>query len=339
MKHLVHYKKEEITALTQIRKGEKKIGQAINCLQSIDELKASQSPFVILAIKEDIGIRANLGKAGAANCFDYVLPALLNVQENRFLLAKQFDLLGYLDFPEYMAKAAELDANIEADLDKLRELTALIDLRVSALIQEIVALNKVPIVIGGGHNNSYGIIKGCAAAKDKNIDVLNIDPHADFRALEGRHSGNGFSYAENEALLGRYAVFALHESYNNQDTLEAFRSSAELYYMSFDELLTFSTAERDRLFKDALRWLGSGQIGFELDLDSITRMPVSAYNASGLSMRQARLLVKTAAALSRPYYFHLAEGSPDRVQSEQEKELMGKAICYLITDFIKSYGD
>lgn len=339
MKNLVHFKKEEILSLTQMRKGETKIGEEINCLQSLQEVSNLEAPFVILAIKEDIGIRANFGKPGAANCFDYVLPALLNVQENRFLSAKQFALLGYLDFPEYMEDAVNLNPNIEADLDKLRELTALIDLRVSALIQAVVSLNKVPIIIGGGHNNSYGIIKGCAAAKEKNIDVLNIDPHADFRALEGRHSGNGFSYAQNEALLGRYAVFALHESYNNQQTLETFRSSAELYYMSFDELLTFSTAERDRLFKDALRWLGSGQIGFELDLDSISRMPVSAYNASGLSMRQARLLVKTAAALSKPYYFHLAEGSPDQTQSEQEKELMGKAICYLITDFIKSYGE
>jgi len=339
MKNLVHFNTEEIAALTQIRKGEAKIGEGIACLQSIAELSSFEAPFVILAIKEDIGIRANLGKPGAANCFDYVLPALLNVQENRFLSAKQFALLGYLDFPDYMAEAEKLDASIEADLDKLRELTALIDLRVSAIIQAIISLNKVPIVIGGGHNNSYGIIKGCAAAKEKNIDVINIDPHADFRALEGRHSGNGFSYAQNEALLGRYAVFGLHESYNNQQTLETFRSSAVLYYMSFDELLTFSTAERDRLFKDALRWLGSGQIGLELDLDSLTRMPASAYNASGLSMRQARLLIKTAAALSKPYYFHLAEGSPDRVESELEKELMGKAICYLITDFIKSYGE
>jgi formiminoglutamase len=339
MKNLKYYSSAEIASLTNIRKGETKIGEQITALQSIEELPNSEALFVILAIKEDIGIRANYGKAGAATCIDYVLPALLNVQENRFLSAKQFCLLGYLEFADYMSQAEGLDPNKDNDLDKLRELTALIDLRVAALIQVVIENGKVPIVIGGGHNNSYGIIKGCAAAKEKNIDVLNIDPHADFRALEGRHSGNGFSYAQNEALLGRYAVFGLHESYNNQATLETFRSSAELYYMSFDELLTFSTAERDRLFKDALRWLGSGQIGLELDLDSITRMPVSAYNGSGYSMRQARLLVKTAAALSRPYYFHLAEGAPSLADSEQERELMGKAITYLITDFIKSYGE
>jgi formiminoglutamase len=339
MKNLKYYSAEKVASLTNIRKGETKIGEQITALQSVEELEKTDALFVIVAIKEDIGIRANYGQPGAATCIDYVLPALLNVQDNRFLSAKQLCLLGYLDFDDYMNQAEGLDPNNERDLDRLRELTALIDLRVAALIRVIIKNGKVPIVIGGGHNNSYGIIKGCAAAKEKNIDVLNIDPHADFRALEGRHSGNGFSYAQNEALLGRYAVFGLHESYNNQATLETFRNSAELYYMSFDELLTFSTAERDRLFKDALRWLGSGQIGLELDLDSITRMPVSAFNSSGYSMRQARLLVKTAAALSKPYYFHLAEGSPARANSEQERELMGKAITYLITDFIKSYGD
>lgn len=58
-----------------------------------------------------------------------------------------------------------------------------------------------PIAIGGGHNNAYPMLKGYSLAKKEKINAINCDPHADFRALEGRHSGNGFSYAVNDGYL------------------------------------------------------------------------------------------------------------------------------------------
>ena len=69
------------------------------------------------------------------------------------------------------------------------------------LLKIIIKAKKIPIIVGGGHNNAYGIIKGSALALNKKINVLNIDAHADFRPLEGRHSGNGFSYAFHEGFI------------------------------------------------------------------------------------------------------------------------------------------
>lgn len=319
------------------RPGEKKFGEAVQLIESLDDLNTSQLQFVIIGIMEDIGVRANLGRKGCATAFSHLLEPLCNVQINRFLKADNIALGPILDFKNLQEEAQNLDPNREADLAELRALTAEIDKEVSELIEMVSKAGLIPIIIGGGHNNSYGIIKGVSKAMNKEIEVLNIDPHADFRALEGRHSGNGFSYAREEGYLGRYAVFGMHESYNNQSILERFRASADLYYVSYDELLTFSTEERDRLFKDALRWLGPGPIGLELDMDSITGYPVSALNASGFTMRQARTLVKTAAALGAPRYFHLAEAAPDLASSEMEAKLSAKAMVYLITDFIKSH--
>lgn len=62
-------------------------------------------------------------------------------------------------------------------------------------MSEIVSAGVVPIVIGGGHNNSYGMLRGSSKGLNSQVNAINIDPHADFRELEGRHSGNGFSYA------------------------------------------------------------------------------------------------------------------------------------------------
>jgi formiminoglutamase len=61
-----------------------------------------------------------------------------------------------------------------------------------------------------GHNNAYGCIKGAAKGLYKagiiplvQINAINLDAHADFRPLEGRHSGNAFRYADEDGLPGK----------------------------------------------------------------------------------------------------------------------------------------
>jgi formiminoglutamase len=43
-------------------------------------------------------------------------------------------------------------------------------------------------------------IKGAALAKGKPVSAINYDSRARLRMLEGRHSGNGFSYAFEEGF-------------------------------------------------------------------------------------------------------------------------------------------
>ena len=92
-----------------------------------------------------------------------------------------------------MEEAKNLDFNATNDRKRLSELVNQIDKEVVHTITSIVKTGKIPIIIGGGHNNAYGNIKGTALAKGKPINAVNLDAHSDFRILEGRHSGNGFS--------------------------------------------------------------------------------------------------------------------------------------------------
>ena len=71
------------------------------------------------------------------------------------------------------------------------------------------------LIIGGGHNNAYGNIKGLALAKGIPVNAINFDAHTDFRAEEGRHSGNGFSYAYAEGFLKNYFIFSLQRNYTS----------------------------------------------------------------------------------------------------------------------------
>ncbi|MGB0175745.1 MAG: formimidoylglutamase [Owenweeksia sp.] len=323
--------------LTATRKGETKIGEKVQLLLSLDDLESTNARFVLLGFKEDIGIRANLGKGGAANAWDYALPALLNIQENRFFSGSELCIAGSLDFNDLMEQAMNLNPAQEQDLKKLRDLTVEVDEQVSALVEKIVSAGKIPILIGGGHNNAYGNIKGTSKAIGKALNALNIDPHTDYRSLEGRHSGNGFRYAHSDGSLGKYAVFGLHEDYNGEAVLQDFDKDERLTYLTYESLLTQTFEERDRHFKNTLQWLSEAPMGLELDLDALSFFPVSALNPSGFSLPEMRHFIRTASALIQPRYFHICEGSPGRAAHENDRQLLGKSIAYLVTDFIKSY--
>lgn len=333
---MLHYLTDnDRETLVSKRKDEEKLGENIQFLTSLDNLKNEPCQFVLLGIKEDIGIRANLGVGGATDCWDYTLKAFLNIQDNVFLSSKSIAVAGFLDFSLYLDACKNLDSNNPEDLKTLREYTSKIDDQVREVIIKITKQGKTPIIIGGGHNNSYGNITGVSEALNRPIAVLNIDPHSDFRALEGRHSGNGFSYAWNERKLNKYAVFGLHESYNGADIVNQFLENPNLHFESRDNLLWRNTEETDHLFKNTIQWLGNDRFGLELDLDSITQFPVSALNPSGFSLNEVRNMVRTACSISPPLYFHICEGSPGRANSQQQIDLMAKSIAYLIADFIK----
>lgn len=325
----------ERDALVQKRTGESKVGEELEFIQGLADLANITSKIVVLGIKEDIGIRANLGLGGATDTWDFALKSLLNIQSNKFLNGTEFTVIGSLEFPDLMEKCKNLDPKSEADLSILRESTAEIDKLVLNCIQKIKELGKTPIVIGGGHNNSFGLISGSSKATNAAIPVLNIDPHADFRALEGRHSGNGFSYAREQGYLGKYAVFGLHEGYNSASVINQFIGDPNLWYQSFEGLLWRESKELDMLFKNALNWLGYNGIGLELDLDSITNFPVSALNPSGFDLNTIRHFIRTASSLKECHYFHICEGSPGRTANQQQIDLMAKSIAYLVSDFIK----
>ncbi len=59
-----------------------------------------------------------------------------------------------------MQKASNLDQEDPNYFIKMGELVNRLDTIVSQIVQKIIAAGKIPIIIGGGHNNAYGNIKG-----------------------------------------------------------------------------------------------------------------------------------------------------------------------------------
>lgn len=335
------YSKTSLAAVTRLRAGEVRIGEKVRTLNLshaenwADALADSPARYVLLGLPEDVGVRANMGRGGAYSAWQPALSSLLNIQSNMHFRGDELLLLGHVDFSQAMEHAKDLDFRRVDGLNAAREIVARMDEVVSEVLYNITKAGKEAIVIGGGHNNAYGCLRGSSLAHGSAMACINCDAHSDLRPLEGRHSGNGFTYALEEGLLDRYAMLGLHEIFNSEAALEKIEKDERLDATFFEDIFI-----RERLsFRDAidraLRFTGSRPLGLELDLDTVQNIPSSAKTSSGLSTIQARQFVHRVATHARVSYFHIAEAAP--VLSHLKTDLKtGKLIAYLVTDYIKA---
>lgn len=347
MNYLKIYSRKTLSGFIRTREGETKLGEYVQVTspKNLDEgLKNSTATFVLLGLPEDIGVRANYGRGGAHTAWEPALSNILNVQSHSFLKGDELLVLGHIDFSDLMQRSYKLNLKKEGSVHKLRKLCAEVDERVAAIIQRIVQAGKIPLIVGGGHNNSYSNIKGAAlglkaAGKIKNASIhcINCDAHSDFRPLEGRHSGNGFSYAFQEGFLSRYAIVGLHENYNSEAVLNQLKSEPKRIKFSFLEDISIREKKSFRqVVAEAIRFTSTDFYGLELDMDAIENIPSSAKTSSGISTNQARQYVSLGAQNKRVAYLHIAEAAPVLSHIKADNKT-GKLIAYLLTDFMKSY--
>ena len=311
---------QQLSTFLSARSGEQRLGQAL-CLpdptlalqQQLAQSKAAGCRFVLLGIPEDIGPRANLGQPGADKGWAAFLSRFLPLQANPFIAAEQILLLGAVQCEDLQQQAAELSTANSEHLMRLRQLVGTLDKRVTQIVQAIFDADLLPIIIGGGHNNSYPILQALTASSGLAANCANLDPHSDFRPREGRHSGNGFSYAWHHGHLAHYFVLGLHELKNSAATLQQL-GEANAEYCSYQRIFVRQECRFQQALEHCIDFIvqGRGDIGIELDTDSISMMPVSAFTNCGISVQAAEQFVYQLAKLPRSRYLHLAEAAPSQ---------------------------
>nr|WP_299032796.1 formimidoylglutamase [uncultured Tenacibaculum sp.] len=331
---LTIFNEKDIQEFVTPREGETKLGECVAVIDSKKELQSalenSDASFVILGVPEDIGVRMNGGNGGAHTAFIPALKSFLNTQQNQFIDGNDILVLGYLDC---LDDVYDFDVS---DREKGDLLVKAIDKELSKLIKIIVESGKTPIIIGGGHNNAYGNIKGLSEGKNQPVNVINLDAHTDLRRLEERHSGNGFSYALQEGFINHYFMFGLHENYTPQYIFEMIHDSLNLEYNTFEELEVYQSTSFESELQRAKNFIQEQPFGIEIDLDCIQHFPSSAMTPSGFTPQQARRFTHYFGKLQNASYLHICEGAPAVVKDEIADGQVGKYISYLISDFIKA---
>lgn len=340
MEKLIPFTINDLAKVTNHRSGELKFGEKMIVIppgaDKITFLKESEAKYVLLGIPEDIGVRANYGRPGAASAWQCAIKSIANIQHNRFCKGSNIIVLGQINVANEMREVENLDFNDIDDRSKLSQLVEKIDKEVSHIIFTIIKAGKTPIIIGGGHNNAYGNIKGAALAKGKPVNAINFDAHSDFRILEGRHSGNGFSYAYEEGFLKKYFIFGLHENYTSKSVLDIIKKLEDrVRYNTYDSVNIRKEKDFNREMITALDFIKNDSFGIEIDLDAIPNIASSAMTISGFSVEELRQFVSFFGEHKNATYLHICEGAPD-LDNSPNNNLIGKLIGYLVTDFIKA---
>jgi len=340
MENIIPFSITDLAKVTNHRSGEVKFGEKMltipkgeNCH---DYLKNCEAKYVLFGIPEDVGVRANFGRPGAHSAWESAIKSIANIQHNRFCKGSQILVLGALNVAEEMEAAKDLDFHNTTDRIKLSSLVEKIDKEVVHIVSCIIKYGKTPIIIGGGHNNAYGNIKGAALGLGKPINAINFDAHSDFRILEGRHSGNGFSYAYEEGFLKKYFIFGLHENYTSKNVLDNLKKIEDrVTFNTYDEIKVWQQKNFQQELNIALDFIKNEAYGIEIDLDALPNIASSAMTMSGFSVEELRQFVYFFGKNKNATYLHICEGAPE-LGEDKNNHLIGKLIGYLVTDFIKS---
>jgi formiminoglutamase len=340
------YNKEDILTLTKVRRFETKLGERLQLPNNKEQfeqvLQQSNAKYVLFGVPEDIGVRANDGVGGADTAWFPFLTSFLNMQSNDFLQGDEILLLGHFDFTHLESLIEENAHGHDEKLDAYRHAVHVIDEEVEAMMKLISSAGKTPIVIGGGHNNAYPLIKGAAKGLHKaekiplaQINCINLDAHTDYRPAEGRHSGNAFRYAEDDGYLQKYCVIGVHENYIPQNVWIDIVNNPFFDLITYEDIFVHEKRNFIQAVAHATGFTEDTYTGIELDLDCIEHTLSSAVTPVGIGKLHARQYINFAATDAKVAYLHICEGAT-LLSDGRKSETTGKLISYLVSDFVKA---
>ena len=349
MNHFKFYTKPDVLLHTKIRRFETKLGETVQCIKQssalTDELKQTTAKYVVIGIPEDIGIRANHGIGGADSVWFPFLQSFLNIQSNDFLTGENILILGHFDFNEIMLLIESNAATADEKMEAYSHAVIGIDEEVENMVKLVTQSGKVPILIGGGHNNSYPAIKGAAKGLHKQesiplaqINCINLDVRAGYRPLEGRHSGNPFRYADEDGYLNKYCIIGLHENQVQQNVLLDILENPFIDFISYEDIFIHEKKNFIQAVAHATGFTEETFTGVDIDLDSIENVLSGASTPGGISMLQARQFITFVATDAKVAYLHICEGASILNDGRTSADT-AKLIGYLVSDFVKAHAN
>lgn len=152
----------------------------------------------IIGFESDAGVQRNGGRVGAARAPDLIRSAFYRMTP---------DPSDSGHFGDLMSRATDF-GNLEANAFELSESQK----ELGAVTGNLLKNNVIPVILGGGHETSFGHFLGYANT-GMPVSIINWDAHADVRPLKNGlpHSGSPFFQAlEHESgLLQQYTVAGL----------------------------------------------------------------------------------------------------------------------------------
>jgi formiminoglutamase len=268
-----------------------------------------------LCSASDVGVRRNLGRAGARFAPKVIL--------------QQFKKLNnHLNWNSY-SQLITSDQNKELEnFTKAQELS-------TEIIFQNLDLEKTYIHLGGGHDHAYPLLMALDKVENfKNILIINLDAHCDTRIDDKSHSGTPFRDYD---LKGNKEFFlyqiGIHNFANSKETLSTLsrgKMFIDHYQINFSADHFAQVLNSESPFEINSETL----IYLSLDCDALhsSIMPaVSAVNHHGLSLNFVIDLIQYLKQQNLKTIFGIYEYNP---LFDDNAASSARAVSYLIHSYL-----
>jgi len=266
----------------------------------------------LLGLPQDIGVRLNNGRPGAAE----------GPREFRRALAR----LGVArpdghDWPRVFDAGDVVPATIDgpASLDNTDAIAALHEThrRISEAALAIADAGLLPVAIGGGHDCTFAFVKGVHQQILSPMAGLYFDPHLDVRETPG--SGMGFRRLIEVGAVDSLSIVGFDPIVNSREHVAWFREHGG---HMLDPAGPLQLPQGRPLF-----------VSVDMDsIDASSAPGVSAMNPCGLSPSQLVPWIEAAAAHPRLACFDIMELSPPHDPDGRTARL----AAYLFLTFLRA---
>lgn len=277
--------------------------------------------IVILGVPQDLGVTRNRGRAGAAGGPEAIRRALYRLAA--------YDLERKRSIPQgYLCDIGDIDCS--GDLEDVHG-------RLSGVVAELTRQRLVPVVLGGGHDITYGAFGGVHEAYGK-LGAFNFDAHLDVRPPgPERNSGTSFRMLIDEGKVdtARCVEFGIQPFANAKAHVEWFESRG-------GRIRTLETIRRVGItssLEAALRVARSGRRPYygTLDLDGVRAAEAPGVSAPMPDGFEGGDLMAAARALGADPYcvaLDIAEMNPDYDQDGMTARLAAHAVARFISGVV-----
>lgn len=276
---------------------------------------------VIVGVPQDLGVQRNGGRVGAAGGPEAIRKRLYRLTP--------YDAERDREVPKgYLYDLGDIDCGCELEG---------VHRRLADIVQAIAASDRIPIVIGGGHDITYGAFCGTHAVHGT-LGVFNFDAHLDVRPPSpARNSGTSFRMLIDEERVdtARAIQFGIQAFANARAHMEWFRGVG-------GTIRTLETIRRvgvERSLSATLRVAhrGSSKYYGTLDLDGVRAAEAPGVSAPMPDGFTAADLMATARALGEDRYcvaLDIAEMNPTYDRDEITARLAAHAIARFVSGML-----
>ncbi len=276
----------------------------------------------IVGVPTDEGVKRNGGRVGAKEGPDAIRAEFY--KRTPFVLGKE---RSPSSIPIFDFGNVKIGKSLEETHSRLTD-----------TVQTLVGAGIIPIVLGGGHDIAYPNFLGFSAKK-KNVGVINIDTHLDFRKpIPKRNSGTSF-----RQMLDHPAS-ALNAMNLVEVGIQSFANAADHYSELVERGATvFSlrdvrsegiTKTLDLAYELAAASIDSLYVSFDMDVVHSADAPgVSAPLPTGFTAEEFLTAALFAGKRRKTKLIDIVEVNPKYDVDSRTSKLAALAMMYFLTGF------